>query len=239
MNEVLHVLEMKYFIQELFGHFLLHLLHFIHYFSNKNVNVLIFTYFWYVISKMFVRLLVLVMRLGPDMYIPHSFVILPHQHRSSHSPLSFIVHEVFVQAFTLIRMPLVSHSEVLNEWTKWTTWSTSCQCTWTNEVIHSDEVKITSYSIYARTPENVTNIQYSPILWESTYMWFRLNILVWLWAWPRIWLWVRALSSNEYCIWTSVWVWLWVRMNMNVSVRLNISMTESISTKMSEYEHKY
>ncbi len=95
-------------------------------------------------SKMFVRLLVLVMQLCPDMYIPHSFVILHHQHRSSHSPLSFIVHEVFVQVFTLVRMPLISHSEVLNEWTKWTTWSTSCQWMWTNEVIHSDEAKITS-----------------------------------------------------------------------------------------------
>ncbi len=106
MNEVLHVLEMKYFIQELFGHFLLHLVHllhllhvvhllrllhvvhllhlvhFIHYISYKNINVLIFAYFWYVISKTFVRLLVLVMQLGPDMYIPHSFVIL-HRHPTS------------------------------------------------------------------------------------------------------------------------------------------------------------
>ncbi len=82
MNEVLHVLEMKYFIQELFGHFLLHLLHLVHllhYFSNKNINVLIFAYFWYVISKTFVRLLVLVMPLGLDMYIPHSFIILHRQ----------------------------------------------------------------------------------------------------------------------------------------------------------------
>ncbi len=37
--------------------------------------------------------------------------------------MSFIVHEVFVQAFTVICRHLISHSEVLNEWTKWTTWS--------------------------------------------------------------------------------------------------------------------
>ncbi len=74
-----------------------------------------FAYFWYVISKTFVRLSVLVMPLDPDMYTPHSFIIL---HRSLHSSLSFIVHEVFVQALTLVRNPLGFHSEVLNELTR-------------------------------------------------------------------------------------------------------------------------
>ncbi len=34
INEVLHVLKMKYFIQKLFGRYLLHLVHFVHYFST-------------------------------------------------------------------------------------------------------------------------------------------------------------------------------------------------------------
>ncbi len=40
------------------------------------------------------------------------------------------ITKVFVQAFTLVRRPLISHPEVLSEWT---TWGTSRQWTWTNE----------------------------------------------------------------------------------------------------------
>ncbi len=63
---------------------------------------------------------------------------------STHLSSYIIVHEVFVQVFTLVRRPLISHSEVLNEWT---TWSISRQWTWMNKVNHSKELKITSLQI--------------------------------------------------------------------------------------------
>ncbi len=82
---------------------------------------------------------------GPYMYIRGPIYVYWSTHLSSYivlySSLLFIVNEVFVQAFTLIHRPLISHSEVLNEWIKW---SASHQWTWTNEVNHSNELKITS-----------------------------------------------------------------------------------------------
>ncbi len=64
---------------------------------------------------------------------------------TTHSSLYIVVHSSWWSICSGVHScSQASHSEVLNEWTKLTAWSTSCQWMWTNEVNHSNELQISS-----------------------------------------------------------------------------------------------